>query len=101
MDPSNRFTLAKVNRFFACVVKETQAPCIYIRPNLFENIPKKIDVMTIIEAAGIGSGLVIEIRRTIQRTNWKNAELTLKLLKYNWYEIIDISWMKNEDNSKS
>ena len=47
---------------------------------MFQSNPIKIDVRSIIDAAGIGSGLVLEIMRTIQRTNEKNAMLTLKPL---------------------
>ena len=92
MDPSTRFELQNVNSFFETVVNETQAPCLHIRPNLFPGKIKHIKVQRIIEASGIGSGLVLEIRRTLQRKNWKNAILTLNPLKNNWYEITNIYW---------
>ena len=54
----------------------------------------RVNMQRIIKKAGSFSGLVIELKKILNSSNWNTAWLDLRLLSYGWYLIENIMWKK-------
>ena len=77
-DPSSRFTLQTVNKFWYNVVQKIPHPRFHIGEDVLEQIPWPVSVRQLSRAAGQGSGLMLAIKRAINNRRWWNSWLYLQ-----------------------
>lgn len=94
-DPSSRFNVKCVSRFFKEIVYQIPPPRLYLAPERFSNVPvSPISVRKILKIAGSYSGLVLEVKKIIPYPYWVNAWLFLRLDSFCGWYVIERIWYK-------
>ena len=95
--PTMCYTLHRVSRFFADVVRSIGFASIYIRPSQVGNLPRVVSAAMISHMYGNHSGLMLRVRNILGDvgSRWFRVWLTLEYIEYigqDWYEVRDLSW---------
>ena len=89
-----------MSNFWRIVLDESAAknllPQIYVSqdilPKLKNNGEVQVDMQRIIRSTGSFSGLVINLKKILNKERWNKAWIELFLLSYGWYVTKNVCW---------